>query len=180
MPIYKLININRYKLDIVIEYQCILPIRYGSYETWTTWNREPIYKHGWTFIPAWISNKIPSNVRNEITYPFPNFNGSTAMDVVSCYTLRCHCISMLGFKLTHFSNRGPRCIILDPESNTYLRKRHTMERYNFSEKLLFMKLTIWLNSFPGTTKHFSESQMLLYQDKSNKTGNNRSYNKNIN
>ena len=28
-----------------------------------------------TLIPAWISNYIPSKVWDEITYPFPNFNG---------------------------------------------------------------------------------------------------------
>ena len=28
-------------------------------------------------IPAWLSNHIPSKVWDEITYPFPNFNGGT-------------------------------------------------------------------------------------------------------
>ena len=28
-------------------------------------------------IPAWISNHMPSKLWDEITYPFPNFNGST-------------------------------------------------------------------------------------------------------
>ena len=26
-------------------------------------------------IQAWISNHMPDTMRNEITYPFPNFNG---------------------------------------------------------------------------------------------------------
>ena len=30
-----------------------------------------------TLIPAWISNHMPSKVQDEITYPFPNFNGCT-------------------------------------------------------------------------------------------------------
>ena len=30
-----------------------------------------------TLIPAWISNYIHCNVWDEITYPFPNFNGAT-------------------------------------------------------------------------------------------------------
>ena len=30
-----------------------------------------------TLIPAWISNHKPSNVWDEITYPFLNFNGAT-------------------------------------------------------------------------------------------------------
>ena len=31
----------------------------------------------WGIIPAWISNYIHYNVWDEITFPFPNFNGST-------------------------------------------------------------------------------------------------------
>ena len=33
--------------------------------------------HGFTIIPAWISNHMPIKVWDEITYPFPNFNGCT-------------------------------------------------------------------------------------------------------
>ena len=35
------------------------------------------YWQGLTLIPAWISNYMPSNVWDEITYPFLNFNGAT-------------------------------------------------------------------------------------------------------
>ena len=38
--------------------------------------REPFYYHGLTLIPAWIINHMPSEVLYEITYPFPNFNGT--------------------------------------------------------------------------------------------------------
>ena len=34
------------------------------------------YRHGLTFIPAWISNHMPSKVWVEITYPFQNFSGN--------------------------------------------------------------------------------------------------------
>ena len=34
----------------------------------------PIYKHGLTLIPAWISIHMPGKVWNEISYTFPNFN----------------------------------------------------------------------------------------------------------
>ena len=34
----------------------------------------PFYWHGFTLIPAWISNHTPSKMWDEITYPFPNFN----------------------------------------------------------------------------------------------------------
>ena len=33
------------------------------------------YWHGLTLIPVWISNHMPSKMWDEITYPFPNFNG---------------------------------------------------------------------------------------------------------
>ena len=40
--------------------------------------RGPIYYHGLTLIPAWISYHTLSKVWDEITYPFPNFSIATA------------------------------------------------------------------------------------------------------
>ena len=37
----------------------------------------PFYWHGLTLISAWISNHMPNKSRDEITYPFANFNGAT-------------------------------------------------------------------------------------------------------
>ena len=37
----------------------------------------PYYWHALTLIPAWISNRMPSKVRGEITYPFLNVSGCT-------------------------------------------------------------------------------------------------------
>ena len=39
-------------------------------------SRGLFYQHGITSIPAWMSNRISSKVWDEITYPFPNFNGA--------------------------------------------------------------------------------------------------------
>ena len=39
-----------------------------------SWNS---IKHGLTKMPAWISNYIHYKVLDEITYPFPKFNGAT-------------------------------------------------------------------------------------------------------
>ena len=36
-----------------------------------------VYFYGLTVIPAWISNHMPCNVWDEITYPFLNFNRCT-------------------------------------------------------------------------------------------------------
>ena len=41
----------------------------------TTW--DPFYLYGLTLIPTWVSDHIYSKVCEEITYPFPNFNGVT-------------------------------------------------------------------------------------------------------
>ena len=38
---------------------------------------EPLYQHGLTLIPVWISKYIHYTVWGEITFPFPNFNGAT-------------------------------------------------------------------------------------------------------
>ena len=50
-----------------------------SCRDWTTWpdTSGTFYQHGLTVISAWISNHIHYNVWDEITYPFPNFNGCT-------------------------------------------------------------------------------------------------------
>ena len=37
----------------------------------------PFYKHGWTLIPAWLSNYIHCKVWDEITYPHLNSNDTT-------------------------------------------------------------------------------------------------------
>ena len=45
--------------------------------------RGPFCQHGLTLIPDWISNHMPSNMWDEITYPFPNVNGAT-VEVWEC------------------------------------------------------------------------------------------------
>ena len=49
---------------------CMVPL-----QNLTSWG--PFYWHSLTLIPAWISNYIHYKVWDEITYPFPNFNGVT-------------------------------------------------------------------------------------------------------
>ena len=41
---------------------------------YTNWD---FYYHGFTLVPAWISDYIRYKVWNETTYPSPNFNGAT-------------------------------------------------------------------------------------------------------
>ena len=57
---------------------------------------------------AWISNHMPSKVRDEITYPFPNFSEvwEWIRDFISLYN-GCNYLSMLGLELIHVSKRGP-------------------------------------------------------------------------
>ena len=62
----------------------ILPTRLGrhnSYELKEVFYGCPsvalFYQHGLTLNPAWISNYMYHKVWDELTYPFPNFNGYT-------------------------------------------------------------------------------------------------------
>ena len=68
---------------------------------------------GLNLIPAWINNYILYNVWDEITYPFPNFNGGRVREWIShfipLYWTRKYYLSMLGLKLSHVSKRGHRC-----------------------------------------------------------------------
>ena len=63
------------------------------------------------FILTWVSNYIHYKVWDEITYPFPNFNGA-AVEVwewISNFTPHCWAydyLTMLRFKLIHVSKRG--------------------------------------------------------------------------
>ena len=73
------------------------------------WCKGPFfYKHGLTFIPEWISKNIHYKVRDEITYPFQNFNGAT-IKVWQCnsphISWECDYLSMLGLKSNHVSKR---------------------------------------------------------------------------
>ena len=90
-------------------------------------SRGPIYERGLTLILSWISSHMPSKVSDEITYPFPNFNGCTVEvwewinNSISLYD-GCNYLPPLGLKLNHVSKRGPWHImptnlpcVLDPE-----------------------------------------------------------------
>ena len=39
--------------------------------------RTPFYKHGLSLIRAWISNRTHHKMWDDISYPFPNFDGAT-------------------------------------------------------------------------------------------------------
>ena len=57
-----------------------------------------------TVITAWISNRMSSKVWEEITYPFPQFNSSTTVEVWKCISMfyhGCNYLSMLELKLNH-------------------------------------------------------------------------------
>ena len=64
-------------------------------------------EYGLTSLPVWISNHMPSKVLDEITYPFPNFNGATVEGWEWISNFIPH--SMLGLKWNHVSKRGPGC-----------------------------------------------------------------------
>ena len=70
--------------------------------------RGPFISMVLSLIPAWISNHIPCRVCDEITYPFPNFNGCTieVWEWLSNFTSLyngCNYLSKLRLKLNHIS-----------------------------------------------------------------------------
>ena len=44
------------------------------------------FQHGLTSFQAWISNHMPNQMRGEITYPFPNFNGANVWELTGNVT----------------------------------------------------------------------------------------------
>ena len=61
-------------------------------------NKGIFYLYGLTLTPAWICNHMPNKMWHEITYPFPNFNGTFQICICKYYwkktaiSLRCHCV----------------------------------------------------------------------------------------
>ena len=56
----------------------ICPQKYQSLTAiMSLWHRGAFCYHGLTSIPLWVSSYMHHKVRDEITYPFPNFNGTT-------------------------------------------------------------------------------------------------------
>ena len=64
--------------SVVCEMAAILPqpqcINPAYLIPWLLMTCGPFNLHSLTLIPAWISNHMPNNVWDEITYPFLNFN----------------------------------------------------------------------------------------------------------
>ena len=78
--------------------------------------RSPFYKHWLNLILAGISFHMLSNLWDEITYPFPNAKVIPPHTHTHTHTLYngCNCLTMLGLKLTHVSER--RAWSLSPSS----------------------------------------------------------------
>ena len=80
--------------------------------------------HGWTWIPAWISNHTPNGLWGEIGYPFPNFNGETIefwewiSNSILHFILDVFAYPFREFKLIHVNKRGhswqldPRIVLI--------------------------------------------------------------------
>ena len=64
----------------------------------------PFYPYWLTLISTWISNHMPSEMRDQITYPFPNFKGCTVeicewMNYCIPHCNLCNYISIIWLKL---------------------------------------------------------------------------------
>ena len=85
---------------------------------------DPLYYQGSTSIPTWICNYIYYRMWDEITYPFPNFIGTT-VEVWEWISNFMPHLSMLGFGLNHdkgatYWNRG---VLVLPISWMYFKER---------------------------------------------------------
>ena len=75
--------------------------------------RGPFYQNGLTLITAWISNYMSSKVWDEITYPFPNFNGVNVevwewiFNFITTFVMAIITYPCWGLRLIHFSKRPP-------------------------------------------------------------------------
>ena len=69
-----------------------------------------------SLIPTWINNHIPSKAWDEITSPFPNFNGCTVQVTEWISNFKPHFIIdvilliHVGLKLIHVNEWGPRWV----------------------------------------------------------------------
>ena len=81
-----------------------------------THRSNPFHQNGLTLIPAWISSYILYKVCDEISYPFPNFNGCTVeiWEWISKFQptlyLICDYLCMLWLKFIHVNKRDPMSI----------------------------------------------------------------------
>ena len=67
----------------------------------------PFYQHGLTIIPAWVNNYIHYKVWDELTYPFPNLNGTTVEVWEWISNFIPHFTGYVRLKLIHVGIRGP-------------------------------------------------------------------------
>ena len=89
------VSVAKHDATYIKAYEAISTIPVAPFLTWIT------------FMPAWISDRAPCNVFDEITYPFPNFR-SLRIDKQFHPTRynACDYLSMLELNLTHISYRG--------------------------------------------------------------------------
>ena len=95
----------------------------------------PFYKRGLIFIPAWISNYIHHKVWDEITYPFPNFNGATV-----------EVWEWISNIIPHFLMDVITCPWWDQSQSPWTRRRTTLSSALFLKVFAFHKICHW-NTF---------------------------------
>ena len=118
----------------------------------TKYQQDTYYtSHGITLIPPWISNLMPCKVWDEITYPFPNFNGAT-VEVWGCISnFTPHVImdviteSIMGLKLNNINKpqeenwgdwvRVDRISITNHNKTIYIYLWNTFRRINYDQSL---------------------------------------------
>ena len=112
----------------------------------------PLLQHGFTSIPAWINNHLPSKTWDEITYQWCNC-WSLGMNKWFHPTLfnQCNYISMLGFKLIHLNKRGPRLI------NCMRKIIMITPSHDYTNKVILMDIVSGLNQMATWWRHQMET-----------------------
>ena len=136
------------------------------------YTRDPFYKHGWTLIPTWINDHMPSKVWGQVNHPFPNFNCATVevwewisnfishfiMDISSI--IKCDMkllihsqtnLSMLALTLNRVSKKGPRSYpILENKKDGYW---HLSQLAGHRSAMLLLVMSFLIQCSPPSNGH---------------------------
>ena len=137
-------------------------------DTWSYWNRmglvliRGLYYHGSTLPPAWISHNMSCKVWDEITYPFPNFNGCTVEfgEWIGNFTLHFVTDVITYSEGWGFESPSGRDIFCLKNFDTFTRTLVRVSKMNAVDRaeLTFKVLTL-LQKYPCNNNHAFVGQM---------------------
>ena len=105
----------------------------------------PVYCDGLPIIPAWISNHMSKIFWDEITYPFPNFNGCTIALKLQKFYL-CHCYYCIAQLTAYNSAKFRKISNLDLLHHHESSKSTLMWTFSMGSQFHF----VWQDHYPTT------------------------------